>query len=362
MAGVEQQIRFCRSADGVRLAYATHGRGPTLVKVAHWFTHVEFDWHSPVWEFWWRELGRDHQVLRYDERGCGLSDREPERLSLAAFVEDLEAVVDAAGPERFALMGISQGGATAVRYAVRHPERVSHLVLCNAYSRGRLHRDLDPRQREEVELLQSLVRVGWDAAAPVFRRVFTGLLVPGATPEQMEWLEELMRVSAAPDTAMRIRGAWNDEDVTDLLARVSVPTLVLHSRGDRAVPFEEGRLLAAGIPGARFVPLESENHALLGTEPAWPVFLHELRDFLGEPAPPPVSAASSLTAREREVLGLVAVGMSNDEVGERLSLSPRTVERHLSSVYRKLDLSGKAARAGASAYLARLDQEEHITI
>lgn len=353
---MEQEIRFCTAPDGVRLAYATHGRGPAIVKVAHWFTHVEYDWQSPIWRHWWIDLGRVHRVVRYDERGSGLSDRDPQRLDHEAFVEDLETVVDAARLGRFALLGISQGGATAIRYATRHPERVSHLLLCGAYARGRMRRDPSPQQRAEADLLQSTVRDGWGAATPVFRRVFSSLLVPDATEEQMAWLEQLIQVSTLPATAARIREVWSVEDVTGILGRVTTPTLVTHARDDRNVPFEEARLLAANIPGARLLPLDSRNHALLSTEPAWRVFVTELHAFLGTTPPPPVVSREALSGREFEVLNLVAAGLPNEQIAGRLCLSTRTVERHLSNVYAKLGVSGKAGRAAAAACRSRLEQ------
>jgi pimeloyl-ACP methyl ester carboxylesterase/DNA-binding CsgD family transcriptional regulator len=352
---VEQEIRFCTADDGVRLAYATHGRGPAIVKVANWVTHVEFDWRSPLWRHWWEELGRGHRVIRYDMRGCGLSDRNPEELSLDAFIGDLGAVVDAAGLDRFALLGISQGGAAAVRYAVEHPERVTHLVLCGAYARGRLQRDLTEEQHEENKLLQSIVRVGWGKPDPVFRRVFTSRFVPEASEEQMQWFDALMHVSTASEMAVRLRDTWGAVDVSDLLEKVAVPTLVAHARDEVAVPFEEGRLLATRIPGARFIPLESRNHVLLATEPAWQTFVDEVRAFLGTPRSA-TAQLGELSPREREVLRMVAQGCSNAEVADRLFISARTVERHLSNAYAKLGVSGRSARAAAAALFTRLEQ------
>jgi pimeloyl-ACP methyl ester carboxylesterase/DNA-binding CsgD family transcriptional regulator len=351
---VEQQIRFCSTGDGVRLAYATHGHGPPIVKAAHWLTHLEYDWRSPVWRHWLQELGTGHRVVRYDERGCGLSDREPHRLTLDAFVEDLATVVDAAGLERFALLGASQGGAAAIAYAARHPERVTHLVLYGAYARGRMRRAVSAEQREEAALLQSLVRVGWGRDDPVFRRVFTSRFLPEGSPEQMAWFDELQRVSATPASAERLRAVWAQIDVSDLLERIESSTLVVHVRGDAVVPFEEGRRLAARIQGARFLPLEGRNHALLADEPAWPIFLAELRAFVGTRADAPAAAIEELSPRELEVLRLVAAGLPNEEIAERLVLSVRTVERHLSNAYGKLRLSGKSARAAAAARIAKI--------
>ena len=346
---VEQQIRFCAAEDGVRIAYATHGHGPPLVKAANWMTHLEFDWRSPIWRHWLDGLARGRTVVRYDERGCGLSDWEVDRLSLDAWVEDLEAVVDATGLEHFPLLGLSQGGAIAIAYAVRNPDRVSHLVLVGCYAQGWRLRSKTPEQRERTELLMSAMRVGWAGGDPTFRRLFAHRFMPDATPEQMEWWDELQRASTSAENAARLRSTWGDIDVTNLLERVTSPTLVLHARNEVAVPFDQGRLLATRIPGARFVPLQSRNHLLLPSEPAWEMFLQELHDFIGTEQPLVPVDLADLSKRELQVLELVAVGLSNEEIAERLYLSIRTVERHLSNVYTKLRVSGKAARAAAAA-------------
>ncbi|HEU4979694.1 MAG TPA: alpha/beta fold hydrolase [Solirubrobacterales bacterium] len=353
---MEQRIRFCTAADGVQLAFAEHGVGPPLVKAANWLTHLEFDWRSPVWQHWLEELGRGHRMVRYDERGCGLSDRDFERDTLDAHVGDLEAVADAADLERFALLGISQGGAIAISYAVRHPERITHLLLCGCYAQGRMKRESILEERKREELLQSLIRDGWGQPDPTFRRVFSMRFVPDGGPEQLEWFDELERVTTTPETALRLRRAWGEIDVSDLLEGVRVPTLVAHARNDLCVPFAEGRRLAAGIPGARFLPLESRNHILLADEPAWPVFLAEVRDFLGAGSEAPAMDLNELSPRELEVLEQVAAGLSNEEIAERLFLSVRTVERHLSNVYAKLRVSGKAARAAAASRYSKLRQ------
>jgi pimeloyl-ACP methyl ester carboxylesterase len=275
---LKQKIRFCESADGVRLAYAVHGSGPPVVRAATWLTHLEFDWESPLWRHWLEDLAEGHSVIRYDERGCGLSDRDVGEVSLEASLGDLEAVMDAAGVERAPLLGISQGGPIAIAYAARQPGRVSHLVLYGTYARGRLRRDPSPRAREEAETLVSLMRVGWGQANPAFRRAFTTLFVPDATLEQMAWFDEIQRKSTSPENAVRIRQARNEYDVTALAAQVTSPTLIMHARDDAVVPFAEGRLLATLIPTASFVPLEGRNHILLGGEPAWELFLNEFRD------------------------------------------------------------------------------------
>jgi pimeloyl-ACP methyl ester carboxylesterase len=348
---VTQRVQFCTAPDGVRIAYALHGSGPPLVRTATWLTHLEFDWESPVWRHWLVGLAERHTLLRYDERGCGLSDRDVEDLSLEARVADLEAVVAAAGFDQIALLGMSQSGPVAVAYAARHPERISRLALFATYARGRLMRDPSPSAREHAELMISLIRMGWAQNQPAFRRLFTTLFIPGATSEQMEWFDDLQRVTTEPETAVRIRHARNHDDVRSEAEQVASPTLVLHAREDALAPFSEGRLLASLIPGARFVALDSPNHILLAEEPAWDQFRDELHAFLGEPSAG--NALPELSRRERDVLALVAEGLSNEDIAARLCLSVRTVERHLSNIYAKLRVSGKAGRAAAAARFSR---------
>ena len=339
-----QQVRFCTASDGVGLAYAVHGSGPPIVRAATWLTHLDFDWESPVWRHWLAELGDGHTLVRYDERGCGLSDHELGELSVETWVADLETVVDAAGVDRFTLLGVSQGAAIALVYAARHPERVSRLVLYGGYARGRMWRGREARAHAEA--MASAIRAGWTDASPTFRHLFSMLFLPQGTAEQMAWYDELQRRSTSGEIAVRLYEARNEIDVVDVAPRVTTPTLVAHARGDRAVPVEEGRLLAARIPGARFVLLESANHILLSDEPAWSAFVAELRAFLGsQPAPPEPVA---LSPRELEVLELVAAGLTNEAIATRLCLSVRTVERHISNVYVKLRVSGKAGRAAAA--------------
>ena len=274
-----QQIRFCTAADDVRLAYATVGEGPPLVKAANWLTHVQYEWQSPVWRHWLREFSRAHTLVRYDERGCGLSDWRVDDLSFEAWVRDLETVVDALELERFPLLGISQGGPVSVAYAVRHPERVSHLILYGSYAVGWRKRS-SPEVASQWEALTMLIQPGWRAENSAFRQVFTSLFIPDGTPEQARWFEDLL-MTTSPEMAVRFEHEFGQIDVREVLPQVQVPTLVLHARDDAVIPISAGQRLAEGIPGARFVALEGNNHILLEHEPAWPRFLAEVRAFLG---------------------------------------------------------------------------------
>ena len=268
-------VKFCKSRDGVRLAYSTIGDGPPLVKTANWLSHLELDWESPIWGPYFRDLARTHQVTIYDERGNGLSDWNVEEFSLDAFVADLEAVVDAARLDRFALVAFSQGCAPAIAYCVKHPERVTHLVLYGGFAR-------DFRGKDQIEAIATLIEQGWGQKNPVFRQVFTSTLIVDATKEEIDWLNELQRVSTTPQNATKLFRTIHAIDVTALAPRVSVPTLVLHARGEVGVPFECGRQMASLIPNARLVALESENHILLSRESAYARFMEEVLAFLHE--------------------------------------------------------------------------------
>lgn len=276
----EQEIHFCVTKDGVQLAYSRIGKGFPIVKTGNWLTHLEYDLESPIWRHLYRELAQNHTLLRYDARGNGLSDREVADVCFDKFVDDLETVVDAAGVERFALLGISQGCAASIAYAVRHPERVSQLVLHGGYAVGWKKRARTEAEKEAGAAMLTLMRVGWGQEDPAFRQLFTSQFIPGGTKEQADWFNELQRISASPADAVRNLVANGEVDITSLLAEVKTPTLVTHSRHETRVPFESGRRTAAGIPGARFVPLESRNHLILESEPAFACFLDELRTFL----------------------------------------------------------------------------------
>jgi pimeloyl-ACP methyl ester carboxylesterase/DNA-binding CsgD family transcriptional regulator len=346
-----QQIGFCQAPDGVRIAYAVHGHGPALLISTCWLSHLQFDWQSPVWRHFLTDLGQFATVIRFDERGHGLSDWDVTDHGLEARVGDLEAVAEAAGHPTFALMGMAQGGPVAVAYAVRHPERVTRMLFYGSFSNAT--RLMTEEDRHVEDAFEPLIKAGWARPDSTFRRVFTSLMIPGATEQQMTWIDDLQRVATSASTAAIARQQRREADVDALLAHVRAPTLVLHSTGDQMNKFELGRALASGIAGARLVALPSNNHIVLADEPAWAIFVDEVRRFL-EPdvrpsAPEPVREL--LSDRELEVLHLVAQGQDNSRVADALHVSVRTVERHLQNIYAKLGLQGHSARVAAAARL-----------
>ena len=341
MTSSDTSIHFCRSHDGVQLAYCASGRGPPLIKAATWLSHLQHDGQSPVWRHLLQALGERHKLLRYDERGCGLSDRDVEGFGVEAWVADLEAVADCAGAERFALLGISQGAPIAIAYAVRHPERVTHLVLHGGYARGRLVRATSASEAEEAETMAKLAELGWGKSDAAFRQFFTSQFIPGGTQEQQHWFNELESLSTSGANAARFMRAFNTIDVTALLPQVRCPTLVLHSRHDARVPFAEGRLIAGAIPGAAFVPIESRNHLLLADEPGWTQWITAVRAFL------PGSTTGNqvidtLTPRQRELLELMAQGRDNAQIAATLGLAEKTVRNHISAVFAGLQVESRA--------------------
>ncbi len=341
---LRQTIRFCRAGDGTRIAVAECGEGPVLLRAAHWLSHCHHDPESPVWRPWLKAFSGRHRFVRYDPRGCGLSDRDATDLSLEAWQDDLETVAASIEAPRFVLLGLSQGGSLAIRYAIAHPERVSHLILVNAYAQGKRVRAKTEAERLEAETLVNFVRIGWGRENPAFCRFHTNLFLPGGTPEQHRWWGDLERLTATPEVAARLLSVMQGIDVTALLPYVRVPSLVLHSRGDMRVAFEQGCLLATGIPGARFVPLESDNHVLLREEPAWQVLHREIADFLGKEAGAADEAAqeAGLTPAEAAVLDLVAQGMDNRAIARTLGKSEKTVRNQISAIFDKLHVHSRA--------------------
>ena len=350
---VDQKLGFCTTADGVRICYATVGAGPPLVKAPNWLTHLEYEWQSPIWSHWWVELASHHTVIRFDQRGSGLSDRNVADLSFDAWVSDLEAVVEALQLERFVLLGMSQGGSVAIEYTARHPEKVEKLLLYGAYARGSLKRG---GSVEEHEARVTLTKHGWGRDDPTYRQIFTSGFMPEATTEQANWFNELQRVSTSPENAARVQETIANIDVLDRLPEITTPTLVLHALGDRRVPYEQGRQLASLISGAKLVDLDSQNHLLIESEPAWKVCQAAVREFLG--TGPAVSAETvadakseprpdGLTPREVEVLRLIANGRSNQDIADELVISFNTVTNHVKSIFGK---TGCANRTEAAAY------------
>jgi pimeloyl-ACP methyl ester carboxylesterase/DNA-binding CsgD family transcriptional regulator len=339
---IRQRVRYVTAADGTRLAWAESGDGPVLVKAANWLTHLEYEWESPVWKHWIQFFSQHFRFIRYDERGCGMSEWRGTNLSVPQWTADLASVIDAARPDGpVALLGISQGGAACLRYAVDHPEKVSRLILYGGYARGALRRGTPERERI-YRAIVDLSRAGWASDNPAFRQVFTSRFIPGGTAEQLDWFNELCRKCCDGDIAAKLLEARATMDVTELLGQVRTPTLVLHARDDEVVPIAEGQLLAAGIPGAEFIELESRNHVLLGHEPAWQRFQEAVLAFVrtGQAPGDPVFAA--LSGRERQVLALIGDGLSNTDIAERLKISEKTVRNHASNIFDKLGVWSRA--------------------
>ena len=361
---MKQQIRFCTTADGVQLAYATSGEGPPLVMSATWLTHLEHQWRSLAWKPWLEEFSSRYNVLRYDSRGCGLSDHALGDIGFDTWVDDMETVIDAAGLERFALVGTCQGGPVAMEYARRHPDRVSHLVLYGTYARGRFKRTNLPDQAEKARVLLDLTRLGWGHENHEFAQVWATQFQPGGTLEHLRsWCEQQHQATSAENAARLLSIGWN-VDRTETARQISTPTLVLHVEGDRVVPIEEGRRLAGLIPGCRFVQLDSENHMPIAGEPAWARLQEEVRAFLAsEPArhaARPALALGELTPRERAVLEGIARGLDNTEIAAALQLSEKTVRNHVTRVFDKIGAQHRyqaivLARDAGLGHSSRLD-------
>jgi pimeloyl-ACP methyl ester carboxylesterase/DNA-binding SARP family transcriptional activator len=370
-AASSEEVRYCTTREGVRLAYAVSGSGPPIVKAANWMSHLRFDWESPIWRHWVAGLSEHNCFVRYDERANGLSDWNVSDLSFEAMVADLESIADASGLRRFCLLGVSQGCAISIAYAVRHPERVSGLILYGGYARGWGRRG-DPVDQSRREALASQMLQGWGQQDPSFRQSFTQMFVPAATQEAMNWFNELQRQSVSPENAARLQEVFSRIDVTKLLAEVTVPTLVMHGVGDLVVPFAEGKLMAEAIPGARFVPLLTSNHVMLADEPAFATFLTEARAFAsanhaGTVEKPPRLELDS-DRRQVTVLALEIVSplqafelddpeVFADHLDPLFDQVAATVERHYGTILSRADgaltaVFGAAHATEDHAYLA----------
>jgi pimeloyl-ACP methyl ester carboxylesterase/DNA-binding CsgD family transcriptional regulator len=356
---MKQQIRFCKSRDGTRIAFATAGEGPPLVRVNNWFTHLELDWENPVWRHWSEALAERRTLIRYDPRGSGLSDRDVTDFSLDALVSDLEAVVDALKLRRFPLIGLCQGGVIAVAYAARHPERVSRLVLYDSYLHGAFAGGASDKLAQQARAFAQMIEVGWGRNVGAFREMFANLLMPDGAGSEVKWIGDLQRRSASPATACSLWNSFNTFDIRAEAPKVAAPALVFHVRGDAMVPFEAGRRLAAALPNARFVPLEGKNHILRADEPAWTIFKNALNDFLGadeQTDEAAVGELAALTARERELLDCIARGLTNTQIADRLHIAEKTVRNHVTRVFSKLG-AGHRAQAIVIARKAGLGRE-----
>ena len=342
MSTSSQPVRFCASHDGTRIAIATDGSGPPLVRAAHWLSHLDYERTCPLWGPWLTLLARRHTLIRYDGRGCGLSERDASDFSLDRGVEDLEAVVDSSGLDRFALFGATIGGMTALAYAARHPDRVSHLILVGGLAVGRMARD-PPALIEDTGIELKAIELGWGNDDPAFRQLFTSLFIPDATAEQTRSLNELMRVASSPQIAIKRLQPFQRVDLRALATQVRCPALVFHSQRDARIPVEQGRALAALIPDARFVALDSRNHWVVDTEPAWAQFAAEIDGFLpGVPdtsVPSEAAGRDALTPRELQVIELLAGGLDNVAIGARLGISAKTVRNRVSTIVDKLGVT-----------------------
>ena len=347
MVATRRTIRFCNAADGTRIAYSLAGQGLPIIKSCMWLNDIESEVASPVWQHWIALLNEGHTFVAHDLRGCGLSDRSVTDTSLPAWVSDIEAVVDATTPDRFVLIGLSQGAAIAVEYASRHPDRVAGLILCGGYTQGLHRRASSEAEREIGEALAKMMEFGWGTDNTAFRQIFSARFFPDGTAEQIGWMNAQMKACTTPAMSARILRACYDIDVAAAATKVACPTLVLHSKLDAVVPFEAGRVMAGLIPGARFVPLESRSHLPMATEPAWQVLRAEVQSFLaaihhrGAQDGP---GLTGLTERERQVLELVARGRDNERIAAELGLANKTVRNHLTHL---LDKLGVATRSEA---------------
>lgn len=347
---IRQSIRYVTGSDGVRLAWASAGSGPPLVKAANWLTHLQYDLESPVWRHWIEFFAEHFRFIRYDERGCGMSQWEVPEVSLPRWIDDLEAVIEGAHcDEPMTLLGISQGASACIAYAVRHPERVSHLILYGGYATGWAKRG-DPQGLRRFQAIVELIRLGWGTDTVAFRQVFTSRFAPGASSEQLDWFNELCRRTTTPDIAAHLMLARSEVDVRELLPQLKVPTMVIHPVEDQVTPLSASRELAAEIPNAEFVQLESRNHVLLEHEPAWAQFKQIVLEFTGRAAAARSEDATGnrfgeLSPRERDVLGGLAAGHTNAQIATSLHLSEKTVRNIVSRVFEKLEVASRTQAA-----------------
>lgn len=339
-----QTIQFTKTPDNVKLAYGISGSGPMLVKCANWLNHLEYDWESPVWKHCFEFLSDNFTLLRYDERGCGMSDWEFEKSGFDQWVDDLEVIVDANELDKFPLLGISRGAPVAIEYALRHPEKVSHLILYGGFLLGRAKRDSQDAKKQE--LFMSVIEAGWEDQSPAFRQLFASLFIPNGSKEHRDWFAKLCQVTANTKNALEIQRITASIDIRSKVSQLNVPTLVMHAKDDAMVPLSAGRYMATEIPGAQFVQLDSENHLLLEDEPAWKQFCDEITNFLGTDNNTldigDSEILNTLTKKEKSVLALLGEGLSNSAIAEKAFLSEKTIRNHLTNIYDKLNVSSRS--------------------
>jgi pimeloyl-ACP methyl ester carboxylesterase/DNA-binding CsgD family transcriptional regulator len=336
-----QQVRFCKSFDGAKIAYAISGSGPPVVMMPSWLTHLEYQWRSVAWQPWLEALSSRYTLIRYDPRGCGLSDRNVADLSFGSWVRDFGVLVDALGLNRFSLIGICQGGAVAIAYAGSEPDRISNLVLYGTYARGRNRRSTIPLEPEKARVMLDMLRLGWGREDHAFMRSFATQFQPEGSIEHLRSWCELQNAATSADNAVELTRVMFDIDVQEQAARITCPTLVAHADRDAVAPFEEGRVLSQIIPNARFLQLSSPNHFMLREEPAWKIFIEELKAFLPDPAAE-AGPFAELTVRERQVLHDLARGLDNHQIGAQLGISEKTVRNHVSGIFAKLGVETRA--------------------
>jgi len=335
------RIRFATTDDNVRLAWTVSGQGPALVKTANWLTHLEYDRDSPVWAHWQRFFDTHFTYHRYDERGIGMSDHQVENLEPDTWLPDLETVVRAAKPEKpFVLLGMSQGTGAALSYAAKYPEHVSHLIIYGGYIRGWALRD--PEERRRREAIHGLVEVGWGTPNPMFRRIYTSLFLPEGTEEQLRWFDATCAKSTTPAMAARVMSEQSHADFSDVPPKIEVPTLVMHCREDGVIPFSQGVEIASKIRNAEFVQLESRNHILLESDPAWEQFKRLVLEFTGTPSGVEDAVFATLSDRERQVLEAITEGLGNAEISASLFISEKTVKNHVTHIFEKLGVTNRS--------------------
>jgi pimeloyl-ACP methyl ester carboxylesterase/DNA-binding CsgD family transcriptional regulator len=337
---MKQDIRFCAAPDGVKLAYAVSGEGSPLVMSATWLTHLDHQWQSLAWRPWLDAFSREHKLLRYDARGCGLSDRDAGDLSFENWIRDFECVIDAAAFRKFDLLATCWGGPVAIEYAARHPKRVNRLILYGTYARGRFRRDDRPKEIEKAKVLIDLTRLGWGKENHAFIQVWASQFQPGGTLDHLRsWCDQQCAATSAETAVRLLEIGWN-VDVREAARKIECPALILHPAGDAVVPVDEGRLIASLIPNSRFVQIDTENHMPLVDEPAWPRLLDEMQKFLAEEVAPVAARVTlplgELTPRERAVLDGIAEGLDNSEIAVSLGLSEKTVRNHITRVFDKI--------------------------